>query len=146
MFQHLREQPTVIIGVAASDAHAVANQLIAHELRTSGYQVVNLGTCTPVAEFAAAVQEHPDAVAVVIGSLNGHIHEDLQGLRAAKASGAIRCPVIVGGNLSVGRHKGERDVERLYRLGADHVLTDAAELYQLLDRIAARAAARRSAS
>ncbi|MYR02123.1 methylaspartate mutase, partial [Streptomyces sp. SID6139] len=40
--------------MAASDSHAVANQLIAHGLRAQGFDVVNLGTCTPVAEFAAA--------------------------------------------------------------------------------------------
>ena len=50
------QQRKVILGVAASDSHAVANHLIAHSLRGLGYTVVNLGTCTPVEEFAEAAE------------------------------------------------------------------------------------------
>jgi methylaspartate mutase sigma subunit len=128
---------TVVLGVAASDAHAVANQLIAYALRARGYTVINLGTCTPVAEFAAAVEEHPDTIAVIIGSLNGHAHEDLRDLRAARDSGSIGCPVIVGGNLSVGSQKDASDVERMHALGVDHILADFTELPALLEEIAA---------
>ncbi|MFF8691657.1 cobalamin-dependent protein [Streptomyces sp. NPDC002431] len=129
---------TVILGVAASDSHAVANHLIAYSLRGLGYDVVNLGTCTPVDEFAAACVRHPEAEAVVIGSLNGHVHEDLRGLDRAKRSGRIRCPVIVGGNLSVGSHKDGSSHDRLYAAGVDHILTDPSELPLLLDELRAR--------
>ncbi len=129
------QQRKVILGVAASDSHAVANHLIAHSLRGLGYTVVNLGTCTPVEEFAEACREHRDAEAVVIGSLNGHIHEDLRDLPAAKEAGAIHCPVIVGGNLSVGSRKDPSAHERLYRLGVDRILTDPADLPAALDRL-----------
>jgi methylaspartate mutase sigma subunit len=128
----------VALGVAASDAHAVANQLIAHGLRAHGFHVVNLGVCTPVAEFADAVAAHPDTIAVVIGSVNGHAHEDLRDLRAAKAAGRIPCPVVVGGNLSVGSHKDGNAARRLRELGVDHVLTDAAQLLTLLTHLATR--------
>ncbi|MET9834568.1 cobalamin-dependent protein [Streptomyces sp. NPDC006385] len=128
---------TVILGVAASDSHAVANHLIAYSLRGVGFDVVNLGTCTPVEEFATACGEHPDAEAVIIGSLNGHVHEDLRGLAEAKNSGRIACPVIVGGNLSVGSHKDASDHERLYALGVDHILADPAQLPALLDLLRA---------
>ena len=70
----------VILGVAASDAHAVANQLIAMMLRQQGFVVVNLGVCTPLEEFAEATRAHPQAEAVLIGSLNGHAYEDLKDL------------------------------------------------------------------
>jgi methylaspartate mutase sigma subunit len=128
---------TVILGVAASDSHAVANHLIAFSLRGLGFDVVNLGTCTPVAEFAQACEEHPDAEAVVIGSLNGHVHEDLRGLAKAKATGRIHVPVVVGGNLSVGSHKDGTAHERLYSIGVDHILSDPAELPGLLDELRA---------
>jgi methylaspartate mutase sigma subunit len=126
---------TVILGVAASDAHAVANHLIAHSLRECGYEVINLGTCTPIEEFAAAAEQHPHALALIIGSLNGHIHEDLHDLRAAQEAGRITCPVIVGGNLSVGSRKDAADIERLYALGVDHLLADPSDLPVLLDKI-----------
>ncbi|SEM10123.1 cobalamin-dependent protein [Streptacidiphilus jiangxiensis] len=127
----------VILGVAASDAHAVANHLIAHGLRELGFHVVNLGTCTSVAEFAAACSEYPQAEAVLVGSLNGHIHEDLRDLPAARAAGEITCPVIVGGNLSVGSHKDTSAHERLYALGVDRILGDADELPRVLDELIA---------
>lgn len=126
---------TVILGVAASDSHAVANHLIAYSLRGLGFNVVNLGTCTPVEEFAAACEEHPDAEAVVIGSLNGHVHEDLRGLEQAKRSGRITCPVILGGNLSVGSRKDDSALDRLYTAGVDHILSDPAELPSFLEEL-----------
>ncbi|MEV0219940.1 cobalamin-dependent protein [Streptomyces sp. NPDC050704] len=134
---------TVILGVAASDSHAVANHLIAYSLRGLGFHVVNLGTCTPVEEFAEACEQYPDAEAVVIGSLNGHVHEDLRGLDRAKQSGRITCPVVVGGNLSVGSHKDSSSLDRLYATGVDHILSEPAELPALLDEL--RMTRRRSA-
>ncbi|OIK24533.1 cobalamin-dependent protein [Streptomyces malaysiense] len=131
------QQRKIILGVAASDAHAVANHLIAHALRGIGFTVVNLGTCTPVEEFAEACREHPDAEAVVIGSLNGHVHEDLRDLAAAKAEGTIRCPVVVGGNLSVGSRKDPSALERLHRLGVDRIVNDPAVLPAVLDELRA---------
>lgn len=130
----------VILGVAASDAHAVANQLIAMMLRQRGFIVINLGVCTPLAEFAAAYQANPAAEAVIVASLNGHAYEDLFGLDELKRRGQIGCPVIVGGNLSVGSHKADKDIARLFDIGVDHVLSDPDELPALLDRIAAEPA------
>ena len=127
----------VILGVAASDSHAVANHLIAFSLRGLGFDVVNLGTCTPVEEFAQACEEHPDAEAVVIGSLNGHVHEDLRGLAEAKATARINVPVVVGGNLSVGSRKDRAAHDRLYAIGVDHILADPAKLPDLLDGLRA---------
>ncbi|MFC4029967.1 cobalamin-dependent protein [Streptomyces polygonati] len=125
---------TVIIGVAESDAHAVANRLIEMQLRAHGLDVVNLGVCTPLSDFARAYAEHPGAEAVVIGSVNGHAYDDLRELPSLRAGGALCCPVVVGGNLSVGSHKDEDDDERRLRaLGVDHVLTDATQLLLLLD-------------
>jgi methylaspartate mutase sigma subunit len=131
---------TVILGVAASDSHAVANHLIAYGLRAEGYQVVNLGTCTPISEFSQACQENPHALAVVIGSLNGHVHEDLRDLAAAQEAGLIHCPVIVGGNLSVGSHKDGSAEARLRDLGVSHVLAGAKDLSDVLAGLAAAAA------
>ncbi|MFD5397258.1 methylaspartate mutase [Streptomyces sp. NPDC127097] len=130
----------IVLGVTASDAHAVANQLIAHGLRAHGYTVINLGVCTPVAEFALAVRENPGVLAVVVGSLNGHAYEDLCDLPAARAAGDLACPVILGGNLSVGSRKDPDALDRLRRLGVDHILSELSDLAPLLRELARRAA------
>jgi methylaspartate mutase sigma subunit len=131
----MAEQRLVILGVAASDAHAVANRLIAMHLEQAGFGVVNLGTCTPLHEFAAALRRHPDAVAVLIGSVNGHAYADLRDLPRLRAAGELRCPVIVGGNLSVGSTKTDDAERRLLELGVDHVLPDPVGLVPLLDSL-----------
>ncbi|GAA3000903.1 cobalamin-dependent protein [Actinokineospora diospyrosa] len=136
----MAEQRLVLLGVAASDAHAVANRLIAMHLRQAGFEVVNLGTCTPLPEFAAALRLHPGAEAVLIGSLNGHAHADLRELPDLRAKGELRRPVIVGGNLAVGQASAAEAERRLLDLGVDHVLRDAVELVPLLDSLRAKVA------
>jgi len=126
----------VILGVAASDAHAVANQLIAIMLRDNGLVVINLGVCTPLEEFAQTYRAYPTAEAVLIGSLNGHAYEDLKGLPQLRSTGQLACPIIVGGNLSVGSRKSAETANRLRALGIDHILDTADELPALLDRLA----------
>ncbi|MCC3767416.1 cobalamin-dependent protein [Streptomyces sp. UNOC14_S4] len=132
---HESETRTVILGVAASDSHVVANHLIAHALRAKGFHVVNLGTCTTVDEFAEAHAEYPWAEAVLVGSLNGHAYEDLQDLPAARARGLLGCPVVLGGNLSVGSRKDASHLDRLRALGVDVILSDPALLPATLDEL-----------
>ncbi len=127
----------LILGVAASDAHAVANQLIAMMLRQKGFVVINLGVCTPLEEFAEAYRANPQAEAVLIGSLNGHAYEDLKALPELRSEGQLACPIILGGNLSVGSHKGPETANRLRALGIDHILQDPHQLPALLDQLAA---------
>jgi methylaspartate mutase sigma subunit len=126
----------VILGVAASDAHAVANQVIAMMLRQKGFVVINLGVCTPLEEFADAYRAYPHAEAVLIGSLNGHAYEDLKALPQLRSAGELACPIVVGGNLSVGSHKSPETANRLRALGVDHILDSADGLTALLDRLA----------
>jgi methylaspartate mutase sigma subunit len=130
----------VILGVAASDAHAVANQLIAMRLRLHGFVVVNLGVCTPLEEFGAALRANPEAVAIVVGSINGHAYEDLQDLPRLRALGYLGCPVILGGNLSVGSIKDDDVPVRFRALGVDYLLDDLDQLVCLLDRLQAELA------
>jgi methylaspartate mutase sigma subunit len=125
----------VILGVAASDAHAVGNRLIAMQLELAGFTVINLGTCTTLEEFAAALRSHPEAEAVAIGSVNGHAFADLSDLPQLRERGELRCPLIVGGNLSVGSNKTGDEADRLRELGVDYVLRDPDELIMLLDSL-----------
>lgn len=128
----------VVLGVAASDSHAVANQLIAADLSSRGFRVVNLGVCSPLAEFAEALRRQPGAEALLIGSLNGHAVDDLAELPSYRRRGLIRCPVILGGNLSVGGADVRLAAERLHALGVDWILRDAERLPRLLNVLAAR--------
>lgn len=140
------DRPLVILGVAASDPHVVANHLIAMHLRENGFEVVNLGACTPSLAFMEAWQRHPSALAILIGSLNGHAVEDLADLTLLKRDFQVRCPVIVGGNLSVGAIKDGGEHARLIAVGVDAVLTDADDILPFLNElIAARDAATISA-
>jgi methylaspartate mutase sigma subunit len=113
---------TVVLGVAASDAHVVANHLIAMYLRRLQFEVVNLGACTPTEDFMRAASRASDLVAVLIGSLNGHALEDLADLPRLRQQYRIAAPVLVGGNLSVGAIKDDRVARELRALGVDMVL------------------------
>jgi methylaspartate mutase sigma subunit len=135
----LSSRRAVVLGVAASDAHVVANHLIAHFLRARGFEVVNLGACTSVAEFAVECDARDDVLALLIGSHNGHALQDLRGLRQAKADGLIRCPVVLGGNLSVGSQKSREALDRLRGEGVDVILDRYEDLEVVLRDFAAEA-------
>jgi methylaspartate mutase sigma subunit len=136
-----RRERLVILGVAASDSHAVANHLIAMGLRLDGFVVINLGVCTPLEEFADALDSYPDAEAVIIGSLNGHAYEDLGRLPALRRAGRLRAPVVLGGNLSVGSDKTAAQLRGLRALGVDHIVEDPDDLTALLDSLGSPVAA-----
>ncbi|MCY7314866.1 MAG: cobalamin-dependent protein [Rubrivivax sp.] len=124
---------SIVLGVAASDAHVVANHLIAMLLRKQGFRVVNLGACTPTEDFMkAAADNADDLVAVVIGSLNGHALEDLADLPAQRQRHRVTAPIVLGGNLSVGAVKDSRIEERLTALGVDCVLRHPGQLVDAL--------------
>ncbi|MBX7147051.1 MAG: cobalamin-dependent protein [Alphaproteobacteria bacterium] len=125
-------KPKIILGVAESDAHIVANHLIAIYLRDCGFDVVNLGACTPVQDFMDAYMENSSAIAIVIGSLNGHAAEDLQELESLKKKYNVNCPIILGGNLSVGSEKEKNLHSNLKKLGVDIILETPDQLLTVL--------------
>ncbi len=126
---------TIVLGVAASDAHVVANHLIAMFLRRKQFHVINLGACTPTEEFMRAASEADDLVAVLVGSLNGHVLEDLADLPVLKRRYGVAVPVIVGGNLSVGAIKDDSVIGALHALGVDMVLQHPNQLIAALERM-----------
>ncbi|MTI46145.1 cobalamin-binding protein [Roseibium hamelinense] len=139
----LREdiRPKVILCVAASDAHVVGNHMIAMFLRDNGFEVVNLGAATPIEEIMDAHQKHPDVIAIIIGSLNGHAADDLAGLGIAKRDYQVRCPVFLGGNLSVGSRKTSREVDQLLSDGVNEIVNDPEKLLIKLKQLASGASA-----
>lgn len=130
---------TIILGVAASDAHVVANHLIAMFLRRQDFSVINLGACTPTEEFMKAAVRSPNVVAILIGSLNGHAAEDLADLPMLRQQYQVRVPVLVGGNLSVGAIKSDAVIEKLLTLGVDAVLQHPDEIIGTLHNIKLKA-------
>nr|WP_202534691.1 cobalamin-dependent protein [Streptomyces sp. SID4923] len=117
---------TVIVTTVASDSHTwnlVFLQLLIEEL---GYEVINLGPCTPDQVIVDACRERgPDLV--VISSVNGHGHQD--GLRVIKAlradGGPASTPVVIGGKLGVAGQQSEAAIGALLSAGFDAVFDDA---------------------
>jgi methylaspartate mutase sigma subunit len=134
-----------ILGVAASDSHAVANKLIEITLKGAGFHVHNLGVCTPLSEFARR-QRELDAAAVIVGSVNGQAVDDLSELPALRNAGWLDCPVVFGGRPSINELEHAAARRRLRELGIDHVLETMDELPDLLDSILVAAEARREVS
>lgn len=130
----IRSARPFVLGVSASDAHAVANRLIYLMLTGSGFTVVNLGVCTPLEEFADAQAEH-SAAAVLIGSVNGHAVDDLRLLPELRRIGRLDCPVIFGGRPSIEARKYPAARRQLRELGVDYLLSTAAELPSVLDAV-----------
>ncbi|WP_063297324.1 cobalamin B12-binding domain-containing protein [Pseudovibrio sp. Ad37] len=128
--------PKIILCVAASDAHVVGNHMIAMFLRDNGLQVINLGAATPIEEIMDAYQRNPDVLAIVIGSMNGHAVDDLAGLGNAKRDYQVRCPIFVGGNLSVGSQKNNHEVDKLLNDGVSEIVSDPEHLLSMLQKLA----------
>lgn len=126
--QKTKPRGLVIQAMASSDAHVVANRLIERMLREEDYEVINLGACVSVGEIMAAYDRRPDAIAIAVGSLNGHAVQDLATLASAKAQHNVRCPVILGGNLGVGSIDRIDVLLALKEAGVDVILTSPKEL------------------
>lgn len=112
--QVLERPPRVVIGSIGDDIHVVGIAILAHALRNSGAEVIQLGIQTPPEEFVAtAVAE--DADVVMVSSSNGHAAMWCADLRAdLNASGAESILLYVGGNLSVSAATPWESVEQRF--------------------------------
>ncbi|MFT6778541.1 MAG: methylaspartate mutase sigma subunit [Paraglaciecola sp.] len=125
----------VIIAMTESDAHVVANKLLQLYLEDHGYNIINLGACTPmkhVVQSAAVINPQ----AIVLGSQNGHALEDISSLLSLKKDFKINCPVILGGNLSVGAQKSNDFELEFQRAGVDYICQTFDDLLVLLEELA----------
>ncbi|MYY01067.1 cobalamin-dependent protein [Streptomyces sp. ATexAB-D23] len=117
---------TAIVTTVASDSHTwnlVFLQLLIEEL---GYEVINLGPCTPDLVVVDACREAaPDLV--VVSSVNGHGHQGgLRVIKALRACGELAStPVVIGGKLGVGGQQSEAAIGALLSAGFDAVFDDA---------------------
>ena len=133
------EKKTVVTGVIGADVHAVGNRILAFALEGAGFAVVNLGVMVTQEEFIAAAVE-TDAAAILVSSLYGHGEIDCQGLRAkCDEAGLLNIPLLVGGNLVVGKQDFSAVEQRFKAMGFTRVYppgtsveTAISELHELL--------------
>lgn len=108
-----RDKNTIVTGVIGSDVHAVGNKILTYKLEEAGFKVVNLGVMVNQEEYIDAAIE-TNAGAILVSSLYGHGEIDCRGLREkCDEAGLTGIPLLVGGNLVVGKQDFE-DVEKRF--------------------------------
>ncbi len=109
-----QEKKTLVMGVIGADVHAVGNKILQHAFTQAGFEVVNLGVMVAQEEYiAAAIESGADAI--VVSSLYGQGELDCRGMREkCDEAGLKGIPLIVGGNIVIGKQKFE-DVERRFK-------------------------------
>ena len=115
------DKKTLVIGVIGTDVHAVGNRILHFVFRDAGFNVVNLGVMVSQEEFISAAIE-TDADAICISSLYGQGELDCRGLREkCDEAGLKGIPLLVGGNVVIGKQVFE-DVEKRFKaMGFDRV-------------------------
>lgn len=109
-----REKKVLVMGVIGADVHAVGNKILYHAFTEAGFEVVNLGVMVSQEEYIAAAIES-DADAIVVSSLYGQGELDCRGMREkCEEAGLKGIPLVVGGNIVIGKQKFE-DVERRFK-------------------------------
>jgi len=108
------KKKVLVIGVIGADVHAVGNKILYHAFTEAGFEVVNLGVMVSQEEYiAAAIESNADAI--VISSLYGQGELDCRGMREkCDEAGLKGIPLLVGGNIVIGKQKFE-DVEKRFK-------------------------------
>lgn len=108
---------TIVTGVIGADVHAVGNKILTYALEEAGFKIINLGVMVSQEEFIeAAVETNADAI--LVSSLYGHGEIDCHGLRdKCEEAGLDNIPLLVGGNLVVGKQNFEDVEERFMQMG-----------------------------
>jgi len=111
----------IILGVIGADVHAVGNKILDYAFTSAGFEVINLGVMVSQEEFiAAAIESAADII--VVSSLYGHGELDCRGLRQkCEEAGLSGIPIIVGGNLVVGKQPFSEVESRFLAMGFDRV-------------------------
>lgn len=119
--KHLRNEKTIVTGVIGSDVHAIGNKILTFKLEEAGFKVVNLGVMVDQEEYIdAAIETNADAI--LVSSLYGHGEIDCQGLREkCDEAGLNDIPLLVGGNLVVGKQDFDEVKQRFLAMGFTRV-------------------------
>lgn len=129
-----------ILATVASDSHTWNLVYLQLLLEESGFDVMNLGACTPTEEIIRSINtDEPDLV--VISSVNGHGAREARGLGQAIRASGYRGPAVIGGKLGCGDPTDRQIPSKLRNAGFDAVYGDddaadkAIEFHQLLKAI-----------
>ena len=114
-----QRKKVLVIGVIGADVHAVGNKILYHAFTEAGFEVVNLGVMVSQEEYiAAAIESNADAI--VISSLYGQGELDCQGMREkCNEAGLKDIPLVVGGNIVIGKHDFVEVEKRFIAMGFD---------------------------
>ncbi len=109
----------LVMGVIGADVHAVGNKILQHAFTEAGFEVINLGVMVAQEEYiAAAIESGADAI--VVSSLYGQGELDCRGMREkCDEAGLKGIPLVVGGNIVIGKQKFEDVEKRFKKMGFD---------------------------
>ena len=115
------DKKTLVIGVIGADVHAVGNRILNFVFKDAGFNVVNLGVMVSQEEFiSSAIETNADAIC--ISSLYGQGELDCRGMREkCDEAGLKGIPLLVGGNVVIGKQVFEEVEKRFKAMGFDRV-------------------------
>ena len=134
------DQKTLVIGVIGADVHAVGISILNRAFIDAGFNVVNLGVMVSQEEYiAAAIETNADAI--MVSSLYGQGELDCRGMREkCDEAGLTGIPLLVGGNIVVGKQDFNEVEKRFKAMGFDRAFppgttpeTTIQALHELLD-------------
>ena len=134
------QKKVLVLGVIGADVHAVGNQILYRAFTDAGFEVINLGVMVSQEELiSAAIESNADAI--VVSSLYGQGELDCRGMREkCDEAGLGRIPLLVGGNIVIGKQSFEEVEQRFHAMGFDRVFppgtapeTTIQALHELLD-------------
>ena len=125
----------LVIGVIGADVHAVGNKILYHAFTGAGFEVVNLGVMVSQEEYiAAAIESNADAI--VISSLYGQGELDCRGMREkCDEAGLVGIPLLVGGNIVVGKQSFDEVEQRFKAMGFDRAFPPGTDPQVTIDEL-----------
>ena len=114
-----RKKKVLVMGVIGADVHAVGNRILYQAFTEAGFDVINLGVMVSQEEYiAAAIESKADAI--VVSSLYGQGELDCRGMREkCDEAGLKGIPLLVGGNIVIGKQRFEDVEARFHAMGFD---------------------------
>ena len=115
------DKKTLVIGVIGADVHAVGNRILNFVFKDAGFNVVNLGVGVSLVKFYSSRLE-ASRVAIESSSRWSPGQQDCRGMREkCDEAGLKGIPLLVGGNVVIGKQVFEEVEKRFKAMGFDRV-------------------------